>query len=48
MIKLRGLVLVCIEANFCTQIFFEIYKIYTPLHHPKLNISAILSNFLVE
>ena len=37
------LVLGCIEADFCNQILifkalFEIYKIYTPLHHSKFKI----------
>ena len=41
----RGLVLFCIEADFCNQIliflaFCEIYKICTPSHRSKLKIFA--------
>ena len=41
----RGLVLFCIEADFCNQIlillaFFDIYKICTPSHRSEVEILA--------
>ena len=45
MANFRGLVLGCIETDFCNQIlillhFFEIYKIVRPLHLSKLKTVA--------
>jgi len=39
--KIKRLVIRCIEANFCKKILDQIYQIYIPLHLSDINNSAI-------
>lgn len=39
--KIKWLVICCIEANFCKKILDQIYQIYIPLHLSDINNSAI-------